>query len=159
MLDQFDIQLLKLLQENNQYTAKQLSEQVNLSPVSCLRRVRRLRDSGVILKDVSIINPELVGRKMSMIVLVTLEQERPDLIDAFKRAMIKTPEVMQCHYVTGEVDFVLYITIENMEKYEIFTRDFFFNNKNIKRFTTLAVMNRVKFGTSVPLDGIVDLDY
>lgn len=153
-IDEFDLTLLSLLQENNQLTAHQLADRVNLSPGSCLRRIKRLRENGVIMRDVSILNPELVGRKLTMIVLVTLEQERPDLTDEFKRSMIQTPEVMQCHYVTGDIDFVLLVTSEDMASYERFTQQFFHDNRNVKRFSTMVVMNRVKFGTSLPLTSV-----
>jgi len=150
-LDGFDLKLLSLLQENNQMTAQQLSEHVHLSPVSCLRRIKRLREQRVIHKDVSIVNPEKVGHTMTMVVLVALERERQDMSDHFKQSMLKLPEVMQCYYVTGEFDFVLILTVKDMQAYEEFSTRFFFENKNIRRFNTLVVISRVKVGMSIPL--------
>jgi len=151
-LDSFDLKLLSLLQENNQMTAQQLSEQVHLSPVSCLRRIKRIRKHNVIHKDVSILNPDRVGHKLTMVVLVALEREHQDMSDQFKQSMLKLPEVMQCYYVTGEFDFVLIITIKDMKNYEAFSTRFFFENKNIRRFNTLVVISRVKVGLSIPLE-------
>lgn len=150
--DSFDWKLLSLLQENNQLTAQQMSEQVHLSPVSCLRRIKRMRERNIIQKDISVLNPEMVGRKMTMVVLVALEREHQDMSDQFKQSMLKLPEVMQCYYVTGEFDFVLIITAKDMQDYEKFSTRFFFENKNIRRFNTMVVMNRVKVGMSIPLD-------
>ena len=113
-----------------------------------------VRDRGVIAADVSIVSPEAVGRRLTMIVQVILERERPDLIDAFKRSMRATPEVMQCYYVTGETDFVLILTVKDMPDYEDFTRRFFFENPNVMRFNTTMVMDRVKAGLQVPVDDI-----
>ncbi|MDW7554599.1 Lrp/AsnC family transcriptional regulator (plasmid) [Azospirillum brasilense] len=150
-LDQFDLKLLDLLQVNNQLTANELSERVHLSPGSCLRRIKLMREQGVITADVSHVNPQAIGRHLTMVVLVTLVQEQLDLIDEFRRSMVRTPEVMQCFYVTGSIDFVLLVTSRDMQEYEEFTNRFFFHNKNILKFETLVVMNRVKFGTSLPL--------
>ncbi len=150
-LDEFDLQILKSLQEDNQRTSQEVAARVNLSPVSCLRRMKRLRESKVVLKDVSVIDPQAVGRGIMMIVLVTLESERADMLDHFKRAMLAAPEVMQCHSVTGEVDFVLTLTVRDMADYEVFAQQHFWGNANIKRFSTLVVMSQVKYGLTVPL--------
>ena len=109
-LDDFDLQILQSLQEDNQRTSQEVAERVNLSPVSCLRRMKRLRESGVVLGDVSVVEPAAVGRDIMMVVLVSLESERADKLDTFKRAMRGAPEIMQCLAVTGEVDFVVTMT-------------------------------------------------
>src|SRR5260221_6579771 len=96
-LDEFDIRLLEALQEDNQLSASELADQARLSPGSCLRRIKRMREEGVIAKDVSILNPEAVGRKLTMFVLVSLERERVDLIDFFFQA----EDGIRDHCVTG----------------------------------------------------------
>ena len=75
----------------------------------------------------------------------------------FKRSMTATPEVMQCYYVTGEVDFILILTAPDMQHYERFTQQFFFDNPNIRRFHTMVVMDRVKHGLSVPIGATTTL--
>ncbi|SIO72352.1 transcriptional regulator, AsnC family [Burkholderia sp. GAS332] len=150
-LDAFDIKLLEAVQQNNRLTAKQLSEKVNLSGMSCLRRLTRLREEKVIVKDISVIDPARVGQAMTTLALVSLERERADMIDEFKRAVQQTREIIQCHYVTGDVDFVMMISTASMEDYDAFTRSFFFGNKNVRRFSTLVVMNQVKFAMPFPL--------
>ncbi|MDP0930311.1 Lrp/AsnC family transcriptional regulator [Paracoccus onubensis] len=152
VIDSFDAKLLNILQANNLITSSDLAEQVHLSSASCLRRVRRLREEGVIASDVSIVSPELAGLAMTMIVLVTLERERTDLMDNFKRSVLNAPEVFQCYYVTGDFDFVLIVTVRNLSDYEDFTNRFFFDNPNVRRFSTMVVMNRTKFSTSVPVE-------
>jgi Lrp/AsnC family leucine-responsive transcriptional regulator len=86
-----------------------------------------------------------------MVVLVTLESERADKLDQFKRAMQSAPEIMQCLSVTGEVDFVLTITMRDMAEYEAFAQRNFWGNPNVKRFSTLVVLNRAKYGMAVPV--------
>ena len=100
-LDDFDRRLLDALQEDNRQTGEELAALVGLSPAACLRRAQRLRDEKVIERDVSILAPGAIGRRLTMGVLVTLEREGPDFVDAFKRAMRQAPEVMQCYYVTS----------------------------------------------------------
>ena len=149
-LDDFDRRLLDALQADNRRTGEELAAIVGLSPAACLRRVQRLRDEKVIERDVSILAPEALGRRLTMVVLVTLERESPDVVDGFKRSMRQAPEVMQCYYVTGAADFVLVLTADDMADYEDFTRRYLFE-RNVRRFETMAVMDRVKTGTAIPM--------
>jgi Lrp/AsnC family leucine-responsive transcriptional regulator len=66
--------------------------------------------------------------------------------------MINTPEVMQCYYVTGDYDYVLLTTFKEMEDYEKFTRKYFLENPNVKRFNSMVVMNKVKENLSIPIN-------
>ena len=157
-LDTFDIKLLGALQENNQRTSEELAALVNLSPAACLRRVRRLRDTHVISADVSVVDPEVLGQRMTMIVIVALERDQHDLTDAFMNSMRATPQVTQCYYVTGQADFVLMISVRDMKDYETFTRSFFAENRNVKRFDTMVVMNRAKFDFGVKLSPMMLAD-
>ncbi len=92
-----------------------------------------------------------------MLVLVSLERERADIIDKFKQSIRSTPEIMSGYYVTGDADFVLLITAKSIEDYEQFTRQFFYNNSNIKWFKTMVVMDRVKAGFTIPIPGAVEV--
>lgn len=155
-IDATDARLLTALQANSRLTSEQLSEIAFLSPTACLRRVARLRAEGVIEADVSIVSPKVVGRPLTMLVLVSLERERADIIDRFKRSIRETPEVMSGWYITGEVDFALIVTARSMEDYEAFTSRFFYENPDIKTFKTLVVMDRVKTGFTLPIEPTED---
>ncbi|MCB1332168.1 MAG: Lrp/AsnC family transcriptional regulator [Roseivivax sp.] len=150
-LDRADARLLEAVQKNNRLTSDELAAIANLSPTACQRRLKRLRQEGVIEADVAIVSPKAVGRPVQMIVLVTLERERHDIVDLFKRSIRECPEVMTGYYITGDADFVLVVTAEDMESYEEFTRRFFYENPNIKGFKTLVVMDRVKAGFELPI--------
>ncbi|MCW0002175.1 Lrp/AsnC family transcriptional regulator [Pararhizobium sp. YC-54] len=151
-LDRADIVLLNAVQKNNRLTSDELAVRANLSPTACQRRLKRLRAEGVIEADVSIVSPKAVGRQVTVVVLVSLERERADIIDRFKSAIRNTREVMIGYYVTGEADFLLVVTAKDMEDYEQFTRRFFYENNDIKGFKTMVVMDRVKAGFAFPLD-------
>ncbi|HEY0938729.1 MAG TPA: Lrp/AsnC family transcriptional regulator [Steroidobacter sp.] len=151
-LDQTDIRILSIVQKNNRLTSEVIAEMVGLSATACQRRLKQLRAEGIIEADVSIVSPKAVGRRIQMLVLVKLERERRDIIDRFKKAIRATCEVVNGFYVTGESDFVLYITAKDMEDYEEFTRRFFYENPDIKTFKTLVIMDRVKVGFTLPLE-------
>jgi Lrp/AsnC family leucine-responsive transcriptional regulator len=152
-LDRFDLRLLAALQADNRRTTEALGEAVGLSPTACQRRLKKLRDAGVIEADVAIVSPQAVGRPLLMLVSVALERERADIIDRFKKAILRTPEIMSGYYVTGETDFVLVVSARDMADYEMFTRRFFYENADIKGFKTMVVMDRVKASFALPLDG------
>jgi Lrp/AsnC family leucine-responsive transcriptional regulator len=156
-LDRIDARLLHELQRNNRVSSEELGELVGLSSTGIQRRLKRLRAQGTIEADIAVVSPKAVGRDVMMLVMVSLERERADIIDTFKQSIRSTPEIMSGYYVTGDADFVLVVTTRNMEEYEQFTRQFFYNNPNIKGFKTMVVMDRVKAGFSIPIPGAVDI--
>jgi Lrp/AsnC family leucine-responsive transcriptional regulator len=150
-LDKIDSHLLDLVQRNNRLSSEELGEKVGLSSTGVQRRLKRLRLEGVIEADVSIVSPKAIGRHITMLVLVSLERERADIVDRFKQAIVNTTEVMSGFYVTGDADFVLMVTANDMQDYELFTRRFFYENPDIKWFKTMVVMDRVKAGFTLPM--------
>ncbi|MGX5851320.1 Lrp/AsnC family transcriptional regulator [Mesorhizobium sp. PL10] len=151
-LDRIDGRILQIVQKNNRLTSEEMANRVNLSSSACQRRLKRLRSDGVIEADVSVISPKALGRPVTMIVLVSLERERADIVDRFKNAIRSTREVMLGFYVTGDADFILIVTSKSMEDYEQFTRRFFYENPDIKGFKTMVAMDRVKAGYEFPID-------
>ncbi|MBR1164794.1 Lrp/AsnC family transcriptional regulator [Bradyrhizobium elkanii] len=156
--DRLDARILELVQKNNRLTSETIGEMAGLSATACQRRLKRLRSEGIIEADVSIVSPKAVGRSIQMLVLVTLERERSDIIDKFKKAIKSAVDVVNGFYVTGDADFVLYITARTMEDYEQFTRRFFYDNSDIKGFKTMVIMDRVKAGFAIPIDAPPEAD-
>lgn len=150
--DQIDARILEIVQKNNRLTSDIIGELAGLSATACQRRLKRLRSEGIIEADVSIVAPRAVGNPIQMLVMVTLERERSDIIDRFKKAVKASIEVVNGYYVTGDADFVLYITARSMEDYEQFTRRFFYENPDIKAVKTMVIMDRVKTGFVVPIE-------
>ncbi|WP_320823931.1 Lrp/AsnC family transcriptional regulator [Reinekea sp.] len=150
-VDGFDRKILAILQRSNRITSDHIAEQVGLSPAAVQRRIKRMREQNVIQADIAVVNAKAVGRGVTLIVQVTLERERADLLDTFKKDMKANPAVQQCYYVTGSADFMLVVTATDMENYEAFTRDVFFGNRNIRSFLTNVVMDSVKVELSVPV--------
>ncbi|WP_050399841.1 Lrp/AsnC family transcriptional regulator [Bradyrhizobium embrapense] len=150
--DRIDAHILQIVQNDNRLTSDAIGEMVGLSPTACQRRLKRLRAEGIIEADVSIVSTKAAGRPIQMLVFVNLERERSDIIDRFKKAIKSSAEVVNGFYVTGDADFVLYITSRTMEEYEQFTRRFFYENPNIKGFKTFVVVDRVKAGFAIPVE-------
>ncbi len=150
-MDRFDALILEVIQRDARITAEALSPLVGLSPDACRKRLARLRASDFVEQEIAVLNPQKVGRGITLIVEVTLENERIADIDLFKARIQAAPEVMQCYYVTGSADFILIVSAKDMADYEAFTRKYFFADKNIKRFRSNAVMERVKTGFFMPV--------
>lgn len=151
-LDVFDIALLNLVQENNLATSEQLASKVGLSATACQRRLKRLRAEKIIASDVSIVAPEATGAPVTLIVMISLEREQFELLDSFRRRIASYPEVTQCYYVTGAVDFIMIVRVSSMEAYAEFTERAFFGDKNIKAFQTFATMRTEKFTTKFHIE-------
>lgn len=153
-LDRIDARLLDLVQRNNRLSSEEIGAKVGLSASGVQRRLKRLRSVGVIEADVSIISPKAIGRNVTALVLISFERDRADIIDRFKRAMCKMIDVMSAFYVTGQADFVLLVTANDLEDYEQFTRRIVHENPDIKRFETMIVLDRVKAGFTLPIASI-----
>lgn len=152
-LDHFDLAILAILQRDNSMPQRAIGEAVNLSAPAVQRRIRRMEAAGVIQANVAVVDPARVGQSITIFVEVEVISETAELIDAAKREFASVPEVQQCYYVTGEVDFVLVVVVSTMGDYEALTRRLFFGNNNVKRFRTFVAMDRVKVGLALPLPG------
>jgi DNA-binding Lrp family transcriptional regulator len=142
-LDRFDAALLSFVQRDNQMPARLLAEKVGLSESAVLRRLRRLRQEGVIAADVAVVHPAAVGLPLTVHVLVSLEREGARELDAFTRKVRARPEVRQAWYVTGEADFVLLLRLPGMDAYDTFAREVFHDDPNVKAFRTIVAMREV----------------
>lgn len=150
-LDSADRLLLEHLQENAGVSIGDLVDASGLSVASVQRRLKRLREARVIEREIAVINPAAVGQAMTFVVMVELERERVDQLQAFRLMAQNEPHVQQCYYVTGEADFVLICVAPDMAAFEALTQRLFFENRNVRRFRTSVVMGRTKVGLSVPV--------
>jgi Lrp/AsnC family transcriptional regulator, leucine-responsive regulatory protein len=150
-LDAFDRDILRWVQRDARATGEDIGADIGLSAAAVQRRLKRMRQLGVITAEVAIVNPSAVGLAMSFIVAVEMERERADMLDAFRDAARADPHVQHCYYVTGMADFILIVIARDMDDFEAFTRRLLFDNPNIRRFTTHVVMARDKVGQVVPL--------
>lgn len=143
-LDDADYRLLELLQEDARTPMSKLAELVDLSEPACYRRVQRLKREKVIEREVAVVSPRTMGWPLTMIVLVTLERERAATIDQFIRKLQSVPEVLEAWYVTGDYDFALKVVAQDMESFELLTRNVLYADNFVKTFKTLVTMRNVK---------------
>lgn len=149
-LDDFDRAILRIVQRNNQHTHAQIGEAIGLSPSSVRRRLTRLRKEGVIRHDVALLAPEAVG--VSVIVMVTFQQESTESVQAFRQRMIDAPEVSQCYSVAGAVDYVLVVHAADLARYEAWSTEALMDDPAIRRYDTHIVWSRVKYTTALPVE-------
>jgi len=151
-IDALDRKILIELQNDNRIANVDLAAEVGLSPPACLKRVRRLRESGIISRDVSLVNPELAGNRLNLIVSVEMERDRADIYKSFSRAILKAPEVTECYQVSGETDFVLIVSVTDVQAYEQFIKRVLHKDTNIRKFRTAISIRRVKYTTAMHLN-------
>lgn len=150
-LDALDIALLDLLQRDASLPMRELARRVGSSPATCQRRIAQLRESGVLQRQVAIVDRRRVGRPLTVFVSVELDQQNAALLAQFERRMAAEEDVMACYEVSGEFDFLLIVNAGSMDQYHAFTREVFSSNNNVRNFKSLFAMNCSKFETRVPL--------
>jgi DNA-binding Lrp family transcriptional regulator len=150
-LDELDLRILERYQHDTLVPARAIGDAVGLSTAAVQRRLKRMREIGVIQREVAEIAPKSVGRPVTCIVAVSLHQERAADLARFKRKVKSLPEVQQCYYVTGEADFILVVLVSGMEEFDAFTRRDLLDDENVRSFTTSVALERVKTGVAVPI--------
>lgn len=151
-IDDIDKRILNILQEDATLPLKNIAEQVHASVATCQRRIQFMMDSGVITRQVAIINPVELGYDLTVLVLIEMERQSSDLRDNFERVMNQQKQVMSCYQISGDFDFLLLVHAKNMADYYQFTRDQLTFANNVRRFKSQFVMNFSKIGTKIELD-------
>ncbi len=150
-LGEIDLKILRLLQEDARMRLETLAERCGTSVATVQRRIRAMKESGIISGETAQVDPERVGLAMTFLILVELERESLHQLDAFRRKMKAEPQIQQCYYITGEADFALIALARDMHDFQELTQRLFFDDANIKRFRTSVVMDRTKVGLGVPV--------
>lgn len=120
-LDDIDKKILRLMQSNGRITNLELAELVHLSPTPCSRRVKRLEESGLIDKTVTLLKPEMLGLNLTAMIGISMDRHTPDRFEKFETAIATMPEVLECMIVTGQsADFLLKVIVKDMQHYEQF---------------------------------------
>jgi len=152
-LDSFDRAILAAYQRDTLRPAQLIGDEVGLSAAAVQRRLKRMRESGVIRAEVAHVDPAAVGLPTTVIVHVDIDRETTVHLDAFKALMRARPEVQQCWYTTGLTDFVLVVHVASLAAYEQFTRDALVSHDNVARFTSYVALGEVKSGLALDLGG------
>lgn len=154
-IDEADLRLLDLLQNDASRSNQALAEAAFLSPATCLRRVRRLRQLGLIEREVAILSPErlaqALGHGLTALVELTLERQGVEYLDALEQRLVAEPAVQQCYRVSPGPDFVLVVHVTDMPAYLGLSRRLFSADLNVRNVKTYFSTKRGKFEPRLPM--------
>ncbi len=151
-LDTTDTAILMALQSDGRMTNIELAELVSLSPSACLRRVRRLEQGGVIDRYVALVNNEAVARPTSVFVEISLSSQREEDLDAFEEAIRSTPEVMECHLMAGNADYLVKVQCSDVADYERIHRQYLAVLPGVTHLRTSFALRTVLSTTALDID-------
>lgn len=152
-LDDLDRRILAQMQEDASVSSAELARRVDLSPAGLQKRVRKLQEAGVILRQVALLNREAIDLDLLCFVHVTLAHHQPDAVRGFRAAIQGMPEVLECHHLTGEFDYLLKVVAANHRELEHFLVDELTPSPGVDRIRTSIVLREIKASTALPLDG------
>ena len=150
-LDELDRKLLTLLQRNTAVTAEALGSQIGLSASSVQRRIKRLRATSAIEREVAIVNPDAVGKRMTFIVGVKVDFGQKAGVDALQRKLLADARTQQAYYVTGEVDLILVAVVQDMQDYDDWSKTLLLSSPAMLRFQSNVVIEGLRVGLAIPL--------
>lgn len=156
-IDEIDGLLLAALQKDSSVTNQWLAEQLGIAPATCLRRTQRLREAGVIERQVAILNPEALAaasgqaQALSVLVEVSLNQQGQEWQDAFEQRATALAEVQQCWRVSPGPDFVLVMLAQDMAHYQQLAQQLLTQDANVRSVKAYFATKRAKFGTQLLL--------
>lgn len=154
-LDATDLRLLDLLQADASLTNQELAARAHTSPATALRRVRRLRDEGLIERQVVLLNPDrlgaALGHGLSALVEVTLDRQGAEHLQAFEQRAVAEAAVQQCWQVSPGPDFVLVVAVTDMPAFQAFTQRLLTQDANVRNVKTYFSVKRAKFWPQQPL--------
>lgn len=150
-LDETDIRILDALQRDASLSNQALAAAVHTSPATCLRRVRRLVDTGVIERRVALLSPQKAGAGLTAIAEVGLDRQGAEHLEAFEARAVAEPEVQQCYRVSSGPDLVLVLQVADMAAYHALVQRLFTQDANVRNVKTFFSVHRAKFETRVPL--------
>lgn len=151
-MDRTDRRILEQLQADGRLSNQELAERVLLSPSPCLRRVRALERSGVIQRYAALLDPLQVGLELLAYVSVKLEKRGKMPVDQFTRAAQGWPEVIACFSMTGDMDYLMRVQVEDLAHYSRFIMDKLLKQPGVIDIRSNFVLERVKDTTALPLE-------
>lgn len=154
-IDSIDLQLLTVLQRDASLSNLALAEQCRISPPTCMRRIKRLHELGLIDKQVAVLDPErmaaALGYGLTAIVEITLDQQNNEVWEQFEARVAKEDRVQQCYRVSPGPDFCLVVHALDMQDYLTLTQRLFTADANVRNVKTFFSVKRSKFGAELPL--------
>lgn len=151
-LDAADRAILRLLQEDAFLTTKEIAARLNLTTTPVFERVKRLEREGYIRRYAALLDRRKIGLSMLVLCEVSLKEHNRDFLLRFEESVVGLPEVMECHHITGEYDYLLKVTVRDMDDYQRFIKEKLAALENIGRVQSHFVMTEVKNSTVLPVE-------
>jgi DNA-binding Lrp family transcriptional regulator len=153
-LDDKDRLLLRLLQQNSRISSAELARHLNLSVPGLQKRLKRLEENGFIEGYVTLINREALGLDLLCFTQVTLSHQHPESVGQFCERVQGLPEVLECHHLTGEFDYLLKVVVSSPQHLEQLLTEQIRRLPGVDKIRTSIVLSEVKASTSLPLDAV-----
>ena len=151
-IDKIDRRILATLQADARLRNVELAEKIGLSASPCLRRVKRLKDIGVIRGFATLVDPEAVGLPVSVFVQVTLERQIEASLEAFETRIVRWPEVMECYLMTGDSDYLLRVVAADLTAYQEFLMNKLTRVEGVASIKSSFALKRIVYRTALPVD-------
>ena len=143
-LDRLDLKILNLLQQEGRVAMTELAEQVGLSITPCIERVKRMESDGVIMGYYARVNPTLLGASLLVFVEITLDHKNGNMFDQFRREVLRIPEVLECHLVSGDFDYLIKARLHEMSDYRKLLGDILLQLPGAVQSKSYVVMEEIK---------------
>lgn len=150
-LDDLDLRILAILQADASVSNLELAERALSSPPTCMRRVRRLKETGVIQRQIAILDQGKLGSTVTAIIEISLDRQTAEDYDAFEAYVCAEPAVTQCYRVSPGPDFVVVADLTDVAAYDEFARRLFTGSSNIRNVRTFFSTHRAKFEANAPV--------
>ena len=155
-LNSIDIAILTQLQRDASLSNQDLAQAVHTSAPTCMRRIKRLRDAGLIERQIAVLNPQAlaqtIGYGVSAIVEISLDRQNAEELDRFETRVLQDRAVQQCYRVSPGPDFVLVVHVADMPAYQTLAKRLFTSDANVRNVKAFFSLKRSKFGAELPLD-------
>ncbi|CAN5430951.1 Lrp/AsnC family transcriptional regulator [soil metagenome] len=153
--DATDIRLLELLQTDASLSNQSLAERVHISPPTCLRRVKRLREAGLIEREIAVLSPDklaaVLGYGLTALVEISLDRQGAEWLEAFEARVMPDDAVQQCYQVSPGPDFMLVVHVADMRAYQALAQRLFTSDANVRNVKAFFSIKRAKFQPKVLL--------
>lgn len=150
-MDEIDRRILRTLQKNGRIQNVELAEKVGLSPSPCLRRVNALEESGVIERYVALLDASKLGVGLTVFVRIWLTSQDATTIDHFTAEVLRLPQVVECHLMAGDCDFLLRVVAADLDAYRKFQGEHLVRIKGVQNVKTEIPMQRIKLTSELPI--------
>jgi len=150
-LDRLDRAILRELQDDGRLTNVELAKRVRLSPSPCLRRVKALEERGYIRGYTALLDRGRLGRGLHVFVMVSLTSQRQETLEAFERGVAALDDVLECHLIAGEADYVLAVAVADLDAYQHFFTEKLGELPGVASLKSMITMKAVKKTTTLPL--------